>query len=139
VSFDLPQSAGFLLAGGAALIAQELTPRATQDLDFFTSTGRGDVPAARDAFEQAVRDRAWNVRRIREAPTFCRLVVQGPDEDLLVDIAVDSPPELPPVVILKSLLSRQSASMSGLAVRRRPCRSKGVSQRPVGALLQVWR
>lgn len=98
--FELPQSAGFLLAGGAALIAQELTPRATQDLDFFTSIGRGDVVAARDGFEQVARDRGWTVRRIREAATFCRLVVEGPDEELLVDIAVDSPPGLPPVVSL---------------------------------------
>jgi hypothetical protein len=96
--FDLPQSTGFLLAGGAALIAQELTPRATQDLDFFTSTGRGDVGAARDGFEHAARGRGWKVRRIREARTFCRLVVQGQDEELLVDIAVDSPPGRPPVL-----------------------------------------
>ena len=98
--FDLPQSAGFLLAGGAALIAQELTPRATQDLDFFTSLGRGDVAAARDGLEQVARARGWTVRRIREAATFCRLVVQGPEEELLVDIAVDSPPGRPPVVSL---------------------------------------
>ena len=98
--FDLPQSAGFLLAGGAALIAQELTPRATQDLDFFTSIGRGDVAAARDGLEQVARHRGWTVRRIREAATFCRLVVEGPDEELLVDIAVDSPPGRQPVVSL---------------------------------------
>jgi hypothetical protein len=98
--FDLPQSAGFLLAGGAALIAQELTPRATQDLDFFTSAGRGDVASARDGLEQVARDRGWTLRRVREAPTFCRLVVVGPEEELLVDLAVDSPPGLPPVVSL---------------------------------------
>jgi hypothetical protein len=34
--FDLPASAGFLLAGGAALLAQRLTARPTQDLDFIT-------------------------------------------------------------------------------------------------------
>jgi hypothetical protein len=37
--FDLPASAGFLLAGGAALVAQHLTRRPTQDLDFFTLWG----------------------------------------------------------------------------------------------------
>ncbi len=98
--FDLPQSAGFLLAGGAALIAQELSLRATQDLDFFTSAGEGDVAAARDSLEQVARDHGWTVRRVRVAPTFCRLVVSGREEELLVDIAVDSPPGLPPVVSL---------------------------------------
>jgi hypothetical protein len=34
IFFSLPASAGFLLAGGAALAAQHLTERPTQDLDF---------------------------------------------------------------------------------------------------------
>jgi hypothetical protein len=35
--FALPASKGFLLAGGGALLAQHLTSRATEDLDFFTA------------------------------------------------------------------------------------------------------
>ena len=46
--FALPASSGFLLAGGAALLAQHLTARPTEDLDFFTAPERGHVPAARD-------------------------------------------------------------------------------------------
>ncbi|MGH9248944.1 MAG: nucleotidyl transferase AbiEii/AbiGii toxin family protein [Acidimicrobiales bacterium] len=72
-------------------------PRATQDLDFFTSIGHGNVGAARDSFERAVEHRGWEVRRIRDAPTFCRLMLSGP-EDLIVDIAVDSPPGRQPTV-----------------------------------------
>jgi Nucleotidyl transferase AbiEii toxin, Type IV TA system len=53
--FGLPKSKGFLLAGGAALLAQHLTARPTEDLDFFTAPGRGHVPAARDALEEATR------------------------------------------------------------------------------------
>jgi Nucleotidyl transferase AbiEii toxin, Type IV TA system len=49
--FALPASKGFLLAGGAALLAQHLTARPTEDLDFFTAPERGHVPAARDALE----------------------------------------------------------------------------------------
>jgi hypothetical protein len=45
--FALPASQGFLLAGGAALLAQHLTARPTEDLDFFTAPERGHVPAAR--------------------------------------------------------------------------------------------
>jgi hypothetical protein len=49
--FALPASEGFLLAGGAALLAQHLTARPTEDLDFFTSPERGQVLTARDALE----------------------------------------------------------------------------------------
>jgi nucleotidyltransferase AbiEii toxin of type IV toxin-antitoxin system len=95
--FSLPASAGFLLAGGAALAAQQLTTRPTMDLDFFTGPGRGDVPAARDALEVAVRARGWAVRRVRDNETFCRIVVSG-SEDLLVDLAMDSVPSRPSTV-----------------------------------------
>lgn len=56
--FSLPESDGFLLAGGAALAAQALTARPTRDLDLFTSTGGRTVSVARDAFEKAAEG-AW--------------------------------------------------------------------------------
>jgi hypothetical protein len=92
--FSLPEATGFLLAGGAALLAQGLTVRSTRDLDFFTRAGAGDVPSARDAFEAVAAEQGWAVDRIRDTPSFCRLVVHGP-EDLLIDLAVDSPPGQP--------------------------------------------
>lgn len=55
--FDLPASDGFLLSGGAALLAQHLNSRPTQDLDFFTRTGAGDV------FTAAAESRGWTVER----------------------------------------------------------------------------
>jgi len=93
--FSLPESDGFLLAGGAALAAQHLTSRPTRDLDLFTRSGHATVPAARDAFELAAAGHGWSVRRIRDDITFCRLVVSG-EEPLLVDLALDAPPQLPP-------------------------------------------
>lgn len=93
--FSLPESDGFLLAGGAALAAQHLTARPTQDLDLFTRAGRSTVASASDAFEKAARDRGWTVRRIRDTEAFCRLLVSA-DEELLIDLALDSPPALPP-------------------------------------------
>ena len=93
--FSLPASDGFLLAGGAALAAQQLTSRPTHDLDLFTRVGASSVPEARDAFEAAARNRGWTVERIRDTDTFCRLIVHG-DDDLLVDLALDSPPTMPP-------------------------------------------
>ena len=41
----------------AALLAQHLTARPTEDLDFFTAPERGHVPAARDALEAAASQR----------------------------------------------------------------------------------
>lgn len=90
--FSLPAAEGFLLAGGAALVVQHLTSRPTQDLDFFTRVGATSVPAARDALEAAVLQRGWTIERVRDEETFCRLLVHG-DDDLLVDLALDSPPQ----------------------------------------------
>ena len=92
--FTLPASDGFLLAGGAALLAQHLTNRPTQDLDFFTSRGQSSVTDARDQFEHAAHAQGWTVDRIHDTDTFCRLLVHGP-EDLLIDLALDSPPGMP--------------------------------------------
>ena len=94
--FAMPESEGFLLAGGAGLLAQRLTHRPTQDLDLFTSISEG-VRRARDAFELSAAARGWTVERIHDADTFCRFVVTG-DEPLLLDLALDSPPQLTPTV-----------------------------------------
>ncbi len=76
--FDLPQSAGFLLAGGAALAAQGLTSRPTQDLDLFTAPGRGVVLDALTALsESSATARGWSVRRVKVAETFARVVVSA--------------------------------------------------------------
>lgn len=46
--FSLPAAEGFLLCGGAALVAQRLTTRPTQDLDFFADGTADDVGRARN-------------------------------------------------------------------------------------------
>jgi len=88
--FSLGASERFLLAGGAALLAQHMTVRPTHDLDFFTATP-GSVEAVRKEFTTAAQERGWTVDVRQSTTTFCRLVVHGP-QDLLVDIALDSPP-----------------------------------------------
>ena len=93
--FALPASHGFLLAGGAALLAQRLTARPTEDLDFFTAPERGHIPAARDALEAAARERGWTVQRIHDSDTFCRMTIRSIDAGVLVDLAVNAPPDLP--------------------------------------------
>lgn len=59
---------GFLLAGGTALLAQRLTARPTEDLDFFIAPERGHVPAARDAW----RPRPASEAGLRSAPMTAR-------------------------------------------------------------------
>jgi hypothetical protein len=98
--FALPAAQGFLLAGGAALAAQRLTMRPTRDLDLFTAPGGGGVPAAREAFENAACTRGRTVQVVRAGETFMRLIVQGPNEVVVVDLAVDSTPERPATVTL---------------------------------------
>jgi hypothetical protein len=93
--FALPASQGFLLAGGAALLAQHLTARPTDDLDFFTTPERGHVLAARDALEAAARQRGWSTQRIHDSDTFCRMVIRSADAGVLIDLAVSAPPDLP--------------------------------------------
>jgi hypothetical protein len=92
--FDLPGSEGFLLAGGGALLAQRLTARPTQDLDFFTRPGGGDVRTARDELVVAAGERGWAIEQVQDLETFCRLLIHG-SEDLLVDLALDSAPGRP--------------------------------------------
>jgi hypothetical protein len=91
--FSLPASDRFLLAGGAAPLAQLMTVRPTHDLDFFTATP-GSVESVRNEFKAAAQERGWTVDVRQSTTTFCRLVVHGP-EDLLVDIALDAPPMQP--------------------------------------------
>jgi predicted nucleotidyltransferase component of viral defense system len=93
--FSLPASKGFLLAGGAALLAQHLTTRPTDDLDFFTAPDRGYVPAAREALEAAARERGWATERIHDSDTFCRIVVRSDTAEVVTGIAVDTPPDFP--------------------------------------------
>ncbi|MCW2540009.1 MAG: hypothetical protein JWN95_1734 [Frankiales bacterium] len=92
--FGLPASDGFLLAGGGALLAQGLTARPTQDLDFFTRPGAGDVGRARDQLFAAAARHGWDVDTVQDGGTFCRLLIHGP-KDLLVDLALDSAPGRP--------------------------------------------
>lgn len=90
--FELPESEGFVLAGGAALLALGLSSRPTQDIDLFSSDFEVGVRAAADTLEAVVRAHGWLVERIHDSSTFRRLVLRIADDELVVDFAVDSPP-----------------------------------------------
>lgn len=70
--FSLPESAGFLLAGGGVLIAQGIVPRPTEDLDFFASRHAGSVEAASNALIAAVPARGWSHKLVRSGEEFRR-------------------------------------------------------------------
>ncbi|MEO6604014.1 MAG: nucleotidyl transferase AbiEii/AbiGii toxin family protein [Aeromicrobium sp.] len=106
VFFSLPESVGFLLAGGGALIAQGLVRRETDDLDFFANRDHGDVASAGDALIAAVEGRGWQIDVARSGPEFRRFKISrpvaAPDEpdDVYADLAVDSPPSRAPIVTI---------------------------------------
>lgn len=99
VFFSLPESAGFLLAGGGALIAQGIVSRPTEDLDFFTSRHSGSVVAASDDLIAAVTARGWTYELVRTGEEFRRWAITGP-ETVLVDLAVDSPASSTPTLTI---------------------------------------
>jgi hypothetical protein len=94
--FSLPESSSFLLVGGMALLAQGMSVRPTEDVEAFTAIP-GDVQIARAAFESEVLKRNWRIDVRRSTETFVRLHVHGP-ETVIVDLALDSPPVLPPTM-----------------------------------------
>jgi hypothetical protein len=97
--FSLPESDGYLLAGGAALAATDLTTRPTRDLDLFTHAPATSVAAACEAFVRAVESRGLEIVPVHTGDTFRRLVVRG-GEEILVDLAVDAPPLASPVMTM---------------------------------------
>ena len=120
--FTLPESAGFAVAGGAAVIAHGLVERLTVDLDLFAS--KADVPRAATALVDACRMRGWRARidPASLSSTFARLLIakrgMSMDDALLVDLALDAPPLLPNVTtqLGPTLAPRESAGQKTLAL-----------------------
>lgn len=125
VFFALPEAGSFLLAGGLALVAQGLTDRPTEDLDVFTSRA-GDVSQAVDAFARAAAAKHWTVDIVQASDTVVRLSVAGQDE-LIVDIALDSPPDLPPTMSILGPTFAPKGSLRGSCWRSSTGRCRATS------------
>lgn len=53
---------------------------------------------AKQAFLRALERREYDVTVIQDSPTFCRMVVRRAGDEVLVDLAIDSPPNRTPTV-----------------------------------------
>ena len=125
IFFGLKDSHGFLVAGGAGLLASALINRSTQDIDLFASTPVTSVAQAKTSFLRALKRRGYNVELIHDSPTFCRLLITTRDDQLLIDLAIDSPPhDLPTVTVLgptmgpRELAGRKLLALFGRAEAR---------------------
>lgn len=86
----LPESEGFVLAGGAAMAAHGVLDRTTRDLDYFA--GPQDAAAVHrlaDAFERGANRQSLTIQRERQGPSFIRFSVSGEREQCEVDLAID--------------------------------------------------
>lgn len=125
IFFDLDTSRGYVVAGGAALLAVDLIDRPTEDLDLFASTPIKSVTEAKDNFVQALRGRDYEVTVIQDGSTFCRMVVGVDGGQVLVDLAIDSPPSSAPTMTLlgptlapEELAARKLLALFGRAEAR---------------------
>jgi Nucleotidyl transferase AbiEii toxin, Type IV TA system len=124
--FSLPESSGFAVADGAALLAQGLIHRPTRDVDLFlleaTATGIATVAAS---FEAAIKKSGWTHRRVIDQHDFIRLEITGNRESLIIDLGRDSPAEEPvdttdlgPTLSPRDLAARKTLALFGRAEAR---------------------
>jgi Nucleotidyl transferase AbiEii toxin, Type IV TA system len=100
IFFGLKASDGYVVAGGAGLLASDLIARPTEDLDLFASAPISSVIEAKTALVRALHHREYDVTALQDSPTFCRMIVRHQDAELLVDLAIDSPPSRTPTMTL---------------------------------------
>ena len=122
--FSLPESKGFALAGGGALVVRGDVARTTHDLDLF-STSVEDVPIASAALRDAVTREGLEVETIRSSASFVRLLVTAFEgEQLLVDVSRDfrlrepDPSSVGPVLSADDLAADKTLALFGRAEAR---------------------
>ncbi|MGH3490133.1 MAG: nucleotidyl transferase AbiEii/AbiGii toxin family protein [Actinopolymorphaceae bacterium] len=117
--FQLTESRGFVVAGGAALIASGLVSRPTNDIDLFAVHNNStSIQQAATSFEEAAHQQRWTTRRVVDQPEFVRLVVDDGAETLAIDLGRDSPPAQPPqtTVLGPTLADHDLAARKTLAL-----------------------
>jgi Nucleotidyl transferase AbiEii toxin, Type IV TA system len=123
VFFDLPESEGFALVGGAALLAHGVGTRPTRDLDLFTEPPV-DVAAVAAAYVDALKAEGLGADVVRSGRLFARLVVTDGGDALEIDLATDSlwlpveQTELGPVKALREVAADKVLALFGRAAAR---------------------
>lgn len=100
IFFELEAATGFVVAGGAALLASDLISRQTEDLDLFASGPVTSVEEAGGAFTRALAQWGHAITVVHRSPTFWRAIVRRGNDEVLVDLAIDSPPSVAPTMTL---------------------------------------
>jgi hypothetical protein len=124
--FSVPASAGFAVAGGAALIARGLITRPTQDVDLFLlDTRLSTVTSAAAAFEAAMDQQGWSHNRTRDHQEFIRLFITDGHDNLIIELGRDSPAseatdvtQLGPTLSPRDLAARKTLALFGRAEPR---------------------
>lgn len=124
--FSLPDSAGFAVAGGAALIARGLIARPTNDVDLFLlEAGDSTVRSAAMALETAMDIRGWSHARVIDQQDFIRITITDVRDSLIVDLGRDSPAteatgstDLGPTLSPRDLAARKALALFGRAEGR---------------------
>jgi hypothetical protein len=88
VFFTLPESSGFALAGGSALLAQRLIDRTTKDLDLF-GTEREVISSAAEALLKALAEDGLSCDEVVRHPTFVRLRASDGVDTTEIDVSYD--------------------------------------------------
>ena len=122
--FTLPESNGYLLAGGGALLVSGLSSRPTRDLDFMGTRDLAAVDRLAEQFMRQCRATNWAVDAVQIESDFARVLISHV-ESLVVDIVLDSPAVLPPttsevgpVFAGLELAARKLAALFGRAEAR---------------------
>lgn len=100
IFFSLGSSEGYLVAGGAGLLASDLIARPTTDIDLFASAPIASVSDAKADLVAALLGRGYDVSLLQDSATFCRMIARHEGAELLVDLAIDSPPISTPTITL---------------------------------------
>lgn len=103
VLFALPEARGFALAGGSALLVLGVIDRETRDIDAFVAARPevppGDVAPLVVALQDRLEADGWKVSIGRRVSTFARALATRSGAEVVIDLAVDSPPLFPTTVI----------------------------------------
>ncbi len=121
--FSLPESEGFAVAGGSALVLAGLVNRSTNDIDLFASASEVVRPAAHALVVRAgAAGLACSI--VRDFDTFVRMELSDGDDSTLIDLAADfrlfdaRPSRLGPLLAPEELAADKTLALFGRAAPR---------------------